>query len=222
MIRRALILRYAAVQFVVLTTLAMWIYPGGSWPEPFAGHYQFTANFLSDLGRTVAFNGESNTTASILFGIALATIGAALIAFAWGWKHFAEHGRGRGAGIACAILGTISGLGFIGVGLTPWDRHLDAHNACVLAAFGALLFYTVAITIVMIKNRARRSWLVLDAIYLACILAYVLIIVFGPRLDTMHGRFVQVVAQKAIVYISMLHIAALTSFAGRPKPSTST
>ncbi|MFT3698797.1 MAG: DUF998 domain-containing protein [Kofleriaceae bacterium] len=207
------------MQFVVLTTLAMWIYPGGSWPEPHATHYQFTANFLSDLGRTITFDGRSNMASSILFGIALVTIGAALIAFAWGWSVFATERRARAAGIACAILGSLSGLAFIGIGLTPWDRHLDAHNACVFAAFGALLFYVIALTIVMWRNHAPRSWLAIDLVYLACVLAYVLIIALGPRLDTIHGRFVQVVTQKAIVYISMLHIAALTSFAGRPRPS---
>ena len=48
--RRATILLYAAIQFVALTAIAMAVYAGGTTANPWSPGYDFTGNFLSDLG----------------------------------------------------------------------------------------------------------------------------------------------------------------------------
>ena len=209
--RRAGWLLYAALQFIVLTACAMATYTGGTWFDPATTRYELTGNFLSDLGTTHAFSGHTNYVSSVLFLIALSTIGAAIIGFAWAWRGFAFGlGRARVAGIASQVLGTASGLAFIGIAVTPWDLALAAHNRFVVAAFSLLLGYVVCLTIAMWRNGIARVRVAVNLAYLALVLGYVAIILFGPRLDTPSGHLVQVTAQKLVAYGSMLHIIYLT------------
>lgn len=210
--RRAGWLRYAAAQFVVLTGSAMVLYAGGTWFDPTASRYRFTENFLSDLGMTRAFSGHGNYASSALFALALASLGVATIAFAWCWRGFAFAAeRARGAGHVSAGVGTASGLAFIGVAVTPFDRALTAHNTLVVAAFGLLLVYVAALSFVMWRNDVRGARFIANLCYLALVAGYVATVVLGPRFDTERGHTVQVVAQKTIVYASMLHVFFLAT-----------
>ena len=69
-------LRYAAIQFIVLSGCAMVTYAGGTWFDAAEPRYQIGGNFLSDLGMTHAFSGRANYTSCVLFGAALVSIGA--------------------------------------------------------------------------------------------------------------------------------------------------
>lgn len=210
--RLAGLLRYAAIQFVVLTALAMVLYAGGTWFDPATEHYHFTGNFLSDLGMTHAFSGRANYASSALFCIALASVGVALIAFVWTWKQFAfERSRVAFVGHTAAVLGTLSGLAFTGVAFTPFDLALRAHNTLVIAAFGLLMLFVATITIAMWKNGIAGARIVANLAYLACVVGYVALVVRGPRMWTPHGHTVQVVGQKIIAYASMLHVVYLTT-----------
>jgi hypothetical protein len=214
--RRAGLLRYAAVQFVLLTACAMAAYAGGTWFDPWAPRYELSGNFLSDLGAIHAFSGRTNYLASALFSVALATMGAALVAFAWAWRGFAfERNRARWVGHASSVLGTLSGTAFVGVAVAPFDVVLTVHNTLVIAAFGLLALYIVAITVVMWRNSVGGARLVANAVYLVLVVAYISVVVFGPRFDTVHGHAVQVIAQKVVVYGSMLHVLFLTTITRR-------
>jgi len=205
-------LRFTAIQLVVLTACAMVLYAGGTWLDPSTPGYQLTGNFLSDLGMTHSFSGASNYLSSALFCIALVSIGSALIAFAWTWRDFAfAAGRAPIVGMASATFGTLSGLAFIGVAVTPFDLVLTAHNTFVIAAFSCLLLYVSAISIAMWRNSIGGLRLAANLAYLALVLAYMIVILFGPRLDTDAGHRVQVIAQKIVVYGSMLHVSYLTT-----------
>ena len=57
--------------FVVLTLVAMLVYPGGSHDDPAHAGYSFAHNFFSDLGLRQAHNGQPNPLAGTLFFIAL-------------------------------------------------------------------------------------------------------------------------------------------------------
>ncbi|CAN5253417.1 hypothetical protein BH11MYX1_BH11MYX1_53910 [soil metagenome] len=215
-VRRAVVLRYAAFQFVVLVATAMVLYPGGNYADGFAPHYRLTLNFLSDLGATRAWSGSMNYASCALFFTALTTIGAALIAFAWSWRRFA-FGRGRAAwaGYASAVFGTASGAAFLGIAVTPVNLALTAHNSFVLAAFGSLLGYVACITIVMAANGAKRLLNAINAAYLLVVLGYVALVLFGPRLNTEGGFRTQVIGQKLVALASMIHITFLTTQVAR-------
>lgn len=210
--RRAGLLRYAAIQFFVLVAAAMALYAGGTYWDPGAPRYELTHNFLSDLGMTHAWSGRASYASSALFFVALATVGVALILFASTWRQFA-HARGRStfAGRASAALGMASGLAFVGVACTPFDLALVWHNGFVLAAFGLLLGYVIALTVVMANNGATAVQNALNLAYVALVLGYVALIFFGPRLNTPEGHRVQVIGQKIIAAGSMLHVILLTT-----------
>jgi hypothetical membrane protein len=210
--RRAGFLRYAAIQFVVLTGCAMVAYSGGTWFDANTPHYQFTHNFLSDLGMTHALSGRANYVSSVLFFVALATTGVALIAFAWSWREFAfPRGRAPIVGYASAVVGTLSGLCFVGVAVTPWNLALTPHNTFVIAAFGLLMVYVATTTVLMWRNGIARTRLLANCIYLAVIIGYVALVLGGPRFGTEYGHMVQVVGQKIVAYVSMIHIIYLTT-----------
>ena len=211
--RRATILLYAAIQFVALTAIAMAVYAGGTTADPWSSGYDFTGNFLSDLGATRAWSGAPNHASSILFGIALGSIGLAFIAFAGAWRAFAfTRGRAVIAGLAAQLFGTASGAAFVGVAVTPVNRALDLHNTFVLAAFGLLLCYAACMTLVWWRNGATRARVATSVAYLLLVCAYVAVVVVAVRAGvwTERGRILMVVSQKVIVGASMLYVAYLT------------
>src|SRR5574340_1170713 len=57
--------------FYLLITLSMLLYPGGTKANPNTQGYSFFTNFLSDLGQSVALNGQSNIVSMVLFCIAM-------------------------------------------------------------------------------------------------------------------------------------------------------
>jgi hypothetical protein len=207
--RRAGLLRYAAIQFVVLSALAMALYAGGTWFDPSARRYQLAHNFLSDLGATHSFSGRANYAAMAAFAIALVSVGAALSAFAWSWRELATRSRARSMGVASALLGTASGAAFAAIAFAPIDHALDVHNALVVAAFGLLLGYVVCLTVVMWRNAVGR--LAINVMYVALVGAYVALVVAHPQHGTERGVVMQVIGQKIVVYVSMLHVIYLTT-----------
>ncbi len=72
---------FGALQFLVLTTYGMWIYPGGTIHERSLESYSFLTNYFSDLGRTKTFRGELNTTCHLLFKSTLTISGICIILF---------------------------------------------------------------------------------------------------------------------------------------------
>lgn len=226
--RRAGLLLYAALQFVALTTVAMWRYPGGTVLDPRTHGYRFGGNFLSDLGATTAWCGRPNHLGTALFGVALGTLGAAFVVFAPAWRSFAfARGRARGAGLAAQGCGVASGAAFLGVAVTPVNLAMDLHNTFVSAAFGLLLGYAACLLVVWWKNGASRVERAAGVAYLALVAAYVAVIAGAL---SAHEAFateihVLVVAQKIVAYGSMAFVAYLTAslrrYAARALPVAS-
>jgi hypothetical protein len=54
--QRASLLIYAAAQFIVLTAIAMAVYPGGAVYRRGSDGYLFFQNFFSDLGATSTYS----------------------------------------------------------------------------------------------------------------------------------------------------------------------
>lgn len=201
---RAAILLYASIQFVVLCTVAMAVY---------ADHYDFTFNFLSELGATRGWSGAPNHAAMVLFSIALGSLGLAVIVFAGAWRAFAfGRGRAREVGLVSQAFGTGSGAAFVAVALTPVNLALDAHNTFVVAAFGLLLGYAASTTLVWWKNGATRVQLAASLAYVLLVGVYFAVVAVAVQtgVATPHGREILVVSQKAIAGVSMLYVAYLT------------
>lgn len=206
--RRAELLLAAAAVFLVLTTAAMAAYPGGAKYALHGNGYRFFQNFFSDLGATRTYSGRSNTTSHVLFLVALTCVGLAMIGFATTWRTIeARRGEGRRFGGVAQVAGVVSGIGFVGVAVTPWDRVLDAHNLFVQVAFGIMLVFVVCLLALQLRNGWPSGFVAVNVLYLIVLALYVLVLFAGPGLDTKSGLEFQVAAQKVIVYSSILNLA---------------
>lgn len=188
----------------MLTTAAMLAYPGGAKYALGTDGYRFFQNFFSDLGATKTYSGRSNTPSHVLFLVALICVGLATIGFATTWCTVAERrGEGRRFGDVAQVAGIVSGVGFVGVAVTPWDRVLDAHNAVVQVAFGILLVFIVCLLALQLRNAWPPAFVALNVVYLIVLALYVVVLFAGPGLGTRSGLEFQVAAQKVIVYSSI-------------------
>jgi len=122
-------------------------YPGGTWSQPGSAGHSLLGNFLCDLARDIAVNGQPNPGAAWGRG-AEWTFVLALCLFWWLAPALAENRRWRAS---IPLLGTLSTLGLL---LVPVTAGL-AHTAALLAGAGPGL---VAGGLVVRGLRAR-PWL---------------------------------------------------------------
>lgn len=217
---RASLLLYAALQFIVLTIIAMIVYPGGAVFALSSAHYLFFQNFFSDLGATQTPSGHSNIPSHILFIVALASVGLALMLFSTTWRTIVDRRHaGRRLGLAAQWVALVAGIGFIGIAVTPWNHVLDAHNAFVRLAFGLLLMYVLLLIAIQLQNDWPRVFIMLNVLYVLVLIAYVTILFGGPALSTKSGLEFQVTAQKIIVYSSIVGLG-LQAFAMRSQAAS--
>ena len=203
--------------FLALTTLGMFIYPGGTNFDKTTVGYSFFTNFFSDLGRTVAHNGTPNGIASPLFALAmtLAGIGLALffVSFA---RLFTRPMWARVVSSIGTVLGVLAGVCFVGVGFTPSNVRGPLHGLFVLSGFIlfflATLFYIAAI----LGSRAYPHRAALAFVVFAVLLAaYIWLQFNGPRGRSFNATVVQATGQKIIVYASLLSVLAQSVVARR-------
>ncbi len=116
-------------QFVVLTGVAMAIYPGGTVFDATTVGYSFWSNSLSDLERTVSLSGQPNPVGSVLYRTAMVAMTAAFVPL-WLVLPTLFPARRRIGG-AVTVLGLISVAGMIGIPLTPSDIRVAGHMIAI-------------------------------------------------------------------------------------------
>jgi len=207
----------ACAQFVLLTVVAMFFYPGGTFVDPAAKGYSFFRNFFSDLGRTQTFSGAANTVSAILFFVALTVAGLGLALFFLAMPRFFRQARlphllsrlGSAAGL-------VSGLSFVGVACAPVNLAGGLHRIFVqvafLAFFVAVLFYIGA----MLRTRTypRRYARVCGA-FVLLLAVYLVLLFFGPSLLSATGLIIHASGQKIIVYAALAAAFILSDGARR-------
>lgn len=196
--------------FVLLTVIAMFTYPGGTYTDGTTVGYNFFHNFFSDLGRVTAPNGQSNTVSLILFFTALTSTGTGLIFFFIAFRQFFKTDRtGNWVSLLGTGIGIVSGLCFVGIACVPYDLNLDLHYQLVFWAFRAFLFAVGLYAYLIFRQDVyprRYGWIFAAfAIFLA---AYIGLLEFGPEASTPSGLVIQATGQKIIVYISIISAMA--------------
>jgi len=208
---RANFLLYSSAQFVVFSFGAMFAYPGGAMYWPDANRYLFFQNFFSDLGATATQQHHGNFLSMLLFGVALTSVGISLCVASPVWKRvIATAGRGMFFGGAAQIFSALSGICYVGIAVTPWNLVLDTHMLFVQGAFTLLLGFVVCLTLLQLQNGWPNRYVISNVIYIAVLTSYVFVLFRGPNLQTLSGLVFQVVAQKIIVYLSILNLAYQT------------
>ncbi len=197
------------VLFFLLTTWAMTEYPGGTIHDRSTEGYTFWHNYLSDLGRTRAWNRSSNTESSWLFNGGLALAGASLILLFSVLPSFFDRQEAKGWATIAAVLGMLSALCYWGIALNPLDVNYRLHTVFVRAGFIAFLLMSIFYTLAILRepgypNRYAYGFLIFGVV----LFVQICIMLFGPRAWTSpNALFLQASAQKIVVYAQMLVLA---------------
>jgi hypothetical protein len=121
---------FAVVGFVALVVPAMQAYPGGTvWDSTTRGD-DFWLNYLSDLQRGVALNGEPNARGATFAQAAMLVLAVGLGPV---WWLVARLLRGQPAlGRAVRITGVVGVLGALAVGVMPSDSCEGGHAVAII------------------------------------------------------------------------------------------
>jgi hypothetical membrane protein len=178
----------------------MLLYPGGTPRERSTVGYSASHNFLSDLGMTVAYNGQTNRIGALCFVSSLVILVIALGSCLWQFLIFyASEPRPRRFARAAGVAGVIVCLAFTGVAITPENRVMALHVTVTLLAWRVFPFVSLFLTVAslrssMVPHRVAIAWAILTIV----LAAYVVILSWGPDLTTVDGLRAQVVAQKIV------------------------
>lgn len=173
--------------------------------QPDLSEYDFTANFFSDLGRTRTFADQPNTLVCALFSITVIVAGLATVLFSVKFPSlFTGTSQHKPAKLG-ALFGIVSGVCYIGVGLTPWDVYFNPHILFVKIGFSSFLAASLLLGWVMYRNSNYPKLYVW--VYLAFILiliAYLYLLFYGPKdMKSAAAVQTQVIAQKVLLYSQM-------------------
>jgi len=142
------------VLFLILVSLAMIFYAGGTRDNPTLLGYSFWGNTISDSGRTIAWSGVLNITSMVFLSSALIVFAIFFIPFYLILsKMFSEGKIEKYASKIGAILGVIFSLAYIGIAFTPADVLYTPHMIFVLIGYICAFIMSVCYTIAFFKNK---------------------------------------------------------------------
>ena len=145
----------AVAAFVALILLAMAEYPGGTGWDPTSHGNDFWLNYLCDLERTVARNGQPNPLGSALARAAVLVLASGLV-FVWWIVPRLSRGSPR-LGRAARVLGAVTVPGMLAVGLFPADRFPTWHPIeMILAGLPGLAAAAIAVLGLALEKPAPR------------------------------------------------------------------
>ncbi len=190
----------ALMIFVSFTVVSVFFYPGSTYLDPNSVGYNLYYNFLSDLGRTMTFDGKNNFFSAFFFNNAMFICGILFIIFYISLpRYFYDESFLHICSIFGSILCGLGSVSFILVGLTPADLYLSQHiffanNIFYISFPGALIYSFV---ILRSKNLPPRYGIGYFSFSFALII-YILILEFGPGPKTEFGLVFQATSQKII------------------------
>ena len=195
--------------FVGFNTIAMLLYPGGTYLDSSTEGYQFFHNFFSNLGEWTARNGKTNTVSATLFNSSLVIFALSYFSFFISFlKLEVKYIESKFfqfllvASISVAITSFI----FISV-FSAEETSKFWHLVFVKIAFRTLFIHAVLQTYIVVKIPKFDRFISLATIgFTALLFLFLLVMDFGPKaLESQEGLFIQVSAQKAIVVGIMIY-----------------
>lgn len=197
------------LQFALCFYWAMSVYGGGSQIASRMRGYSLSHNFLSDLGRTVAWSGSPNPSC-LIFNISIVLLGASLLTF-----FVRVPDESSASPVSVRFFGVMSAIGVIGIGLTPYDRFLVAHNVALVMWLGPMVLLLVSFVVTSsIEDRAVS--------FARPVALTVILSVFGYAVASSHQRTVHqrtvhqgtVVMQKVTAGFAIVWFLAIASPVG--------
>ena len=208
--------RYSMLAFIVCIGIAMKFYAGGIYhmvtetgasmcpgascidPDHYSVGYSFFKNFLSDLGRTLTHSNQNNFHSSMLFNMALTFAGITYILFYVYLRGVFKNNPLANLG---SLLGICGAVCFIGVALTPADLFLKPHIMLNLWIFRFFLGSMACYSWIIYKNREiANKYLIGNGIFIASLIFYILVLLYGPTPREPGGVEFQAISQKFIMF----------------------
>ncbi len=195
-----------AIQFFILSSLAMEYYPGGTIHDRSSEGYSFFTNYFSDLGRTRSWSGENNWTSNILFKISLTGVGLSLSLFFLMISTLFKNAEAKLLAIIASVAGIISALCYIGIAHTPLNIDYGMHTLYVRVGFIAFLAMSLFYSLSILADKAYpNTYAKVFGWFMIILGIQILIMLFGPRSwYSPRALLLQATAQKAVVYSEML------------------
>lgn len=195
-----------AIQFLVLTTYAMFIYSGGTIHDHSLEQYDFWNNYFSDLGRTHTFNRTPNWDCHYLFKSSLTISGICIMLFFSILTSFFEEPIPKILALVAAFFGVIAGACYIGLAWYPYDVAFWAHRYYVQAGFISFLLMSIFYAAAIFKDEYysnKYGWAFV--VFMLILTPQILIMIYGPRSWTSpNALFLQATSQKIVVYSEIL------------------
>ncbi len=194
------------VQFIILTTISMFFYKGGTYIDPSTSNYIFEYNVFSDLGRTVAHSGVSNTISFILFIITLSLFGITQMPFYVSFLSFFKNSNDLNRlSIAGSILGIVNNVSYVGIAFTPSDIIDFLHDILVVIAFSSIFISYILYSRVIFKDKNYPNFyasiLAVSAIIIG---AYFVFLILAQSSTTPIGLFIYAFGQKLMIYTLLI------------------
>jgi hypothetical protein len=203
--------RLAAFCGAALTGIAMYFYPGGTFRNPSANGYSLFQNSLSDLGSTIAWNGQPNYFGALFFVSGFGVLAlAGVVCFVALVRVYSSCRITRWLARAACAAGILSCAGLIAAAVAPEDRNAALHGQFTWLACGSFLAATLLFAMATAFNdhfrrRVPIGWAMLTLVLCAWIVVGPLRLINDPTLT------IAIVLQK-VVGITMLGIFALQSY----------
>ena len=169
--------------------------------------YDFSRNYLSELGGYKAQSGETNFFSAFFFNIGVFAFILVGVSFFFIPKLFVNHRFAYMCALIGSILMVMGCLLFAAVGLTPYDLHIKAHLFVTQNAFRlivpATLFYLIALYLVNIP----KVYLSIGYIFFVSNILYVIYQFLFENPQAGENSLIEgVIIQKIIIALCMLNI----------------
>ncbi len=154
--------------FILLVSLGIVFYPGGARLGLIDNvGYTFWYNFISDLGRLTAINGDPNTVSHILFTASLSILGIAQFAYHINVQFLIRQKKSSTIlAIISAAFGVTYSILYIAIAIVPYDVNAVLHNKFIYS--GAPFVFVTGLLLMIaifldknVPNYFAYLWLIL-------------------------------------------------------------
>jgi hypothetical protein len=195
-------------QFILFTSIAMKIYPGGSKLFPEAKGYNFLYNFFSDLGLSQTFSGDWNLPSRVLFTIALILVGISLLLYYLTAPKLFTSKKSHWFSTIASISGILAAVSFVAIAFTPEDLYPSLHQIFAYLAFNLAIISSFLFAGAIFFQKNYPNIFAWNSIVLIIPLTIILVLQTNSHLFAPYIKFTfQVLSQKIIVYLEILNFS---------------
>ncbi len=193
---------FGIVQFLILSLIAMLVYPGSHKDDLYTDGYIFNLNKFSDLGAWETYALESNLASFLIFNIGMIIVGVSLFPYViFSAKYFIKQEMPRYLVYIGGFFGILACVGFIGVGLTPRDLLHELHKYFEYAAFLSIFLMSLIYMLFIYKDSDYPNKYTI--IYAICVVFQFIYLFIVFDILIVSNEF-DAIAQKLVVYLQLV------------------